>query len=566
VQITRIGFIAGLFVALLVVGASADEWGYQVVQSDLASTPVGISHATINGHPAMSYIDVAANALVYARLVEGKWEITRIAGVGMPRGVTSLAEVNGAPAIAYQDDYMLGIHYAWLGSEGWSTQTVWASQLACCPSLAVNDGVPGIAFFDGGLKYAVRVLGQWSTVDIDQQVEVGGRTSLVYVYGMYVICYYADGDLRLARQMESGPEITTLDSEGDVGQYCSAALVDAESSRVGVSYYDATHQDLKYVEVVYGDMLPPVTVDATDDVGRYSSLAVLPDGPAIAYCDTTNSDLKFARRDADGWHIRRLPSQWEDMGQYASLAVADGLPSIGSAVGDMNGVVYATGSNLEGRAVTLTALPKGIRPNETSALSAFVSTADGPAAGVRVDFEVSWTNCGAELESVSADTDASGIATVTLNAGETAGAAEVSATPEGWTETARETVEVGNLDPMLMEFVDVEWRSDDTGETVTGTVRVTNVGQGRLTLIEATQPLLDVAGAEVVFWGLPDALTIYEPSDSTEAPFEFHLPPDTAVFHCYVTFATTDWSGRRRGHDRDYQAAEVPGTTPPAAR
>jgi len=66
-------------------------------------------------------------------------------------------------------------------------------------------------------------------------------------------------------------------------------------------------------------------------VGRYASLAVVNDRPAIAYCDNTNDDLKFVRaNDADGavWGTPVTPDGVGSVGFYASLAVVSGRPAI----------------------------------------------------------------------------------------------------------------------------------------------------------------------------------------------------------------------------------------------
>lgn len=57
------------------------------------------------------------------------------------------------------------------------------------------------------------------------------------------------------------------------------------------------NRDLKYVrasDASGASWGTPVTVDSAGLVGRYTSLLVVSENPAISYWDETNSDLKYA--------------------------------------------------------------------------------------------------------------------------------------------------------------------------------------------------------------------------------------------------------------------------------
>jgi hypothetical protein len=118
-----------------------------------------------------------------------------------------------------------------------------------------------------------------------------------------------------------------VDDEGsnpDVGQYSSIAINPSAYGRI--SYYDATHHWLKYVEqtgpTTWGS---PQVVDNTGgtDVGSYTSIALDPVGAShyarIAYYDATNNRLKFASYNGSTWTYSAVPSTVG--GQYASLAL-----------------------------------------------------------------------------------------------------------------------------------------------------------------------------------------------------------------------------------------------------
>jgi hypothetical protein len=71
------------------------------------------------------------------------------------------------------------------------------------------------------------------------------------------------------------------------------------------------------------------TVDQTDSVGRFSSLALDADGqPHISYYDDTNDDLKYAHYDGISWQIETVDGA-DVVGRFSSLALdATGRPHI----------------------------------------------------------------------------------------------------------------------------------------------------------------------------------------------------------------------------------------------
>jgi hypothetical protein len=97
-----------------------------------------------------------------------------------------------------------------------------------------------------------------------------------------------------------------VDTEGDTGQHVSVAY-DPYYDATYVSYYDATNQALRIARddratsnCGPGDEWYCQTLDTSGaNVGRYSSIAVRPDGGGmgIAYHDATNSSLKYLKFD-----------------------------------------------------------------------------------------------------------------------------------------------------------------------------------------------------------------------------------------------------------------------------
>ena len=86
------------------------------------------------------------------------------------------------------------------------------------------------------------------------------------------------------------------------------------------AYYDADTRHLMYVaRLTDGRWTSPVTVDAGDRSGQFTSLAIDPTGkPAIAYYDAANQDLKYAWFTGERWSNQALDTS-KSVGQFASL-------------------------------------------------------------------------------------------------------------------------------------------------------------------------------------------------------------------------------------------------------
>jgi hypothetical protein len=126
-----------------------------------------------------------------------------------------------------------------------------------------------------------------------------------------------------------------VDAVGNVGWFTSIALT-AGLGRPRISYYDVTNLDLKYA---YRDASGwhTETVDSAGHVGYYTSLALDGSGhPHISYFDATKEDLKHAWRDASGWHTEAADSTGS-AGNYTSLALdGSGYPHISYRAGSDN--------------------------------------------------------------------------------------------------------------------------------------------------------------------------------------------------------------------------------------
>jgi len=207
-----------------------------------------------------------------------------------------------------------------------------------------SEGNPAISYFDyaqANLKYVHWDGTRWRgmanvTPDIvDNTIGVGTYSSLAFDSSDYpAISYYdtASYNLKYAHWNGTSWITETVDSGGDVGAYSSLAF--DWTGKPGISYYDATNVHLKYARwdgTTWVGManLTPDTVDGTNSVGTYSSLAFDSTGePSISYCyynNVTDASLKYVRWDGTTWRgMANLTPDTVDntagVGRYTSLA------------------------------------------------------------------------------------------------------------------------------------------------------------------------------------------------------------------------------------------------------
>ena len=206
------------------------------------------------------------------------------------------------------------------------------------------DGLGLISYYDGTnrlLKVAhcanVNCTAATSSWLCAECIGAGAHSSIaIGADGRGLISYYDESlhDLWVAHcasvECAGVDAMTVLDATGDVGQYTSIAI--GADGRALISYYDATNRDLKAVHCTNVNCTTadaPVALDATGDfVGQYTSLTIGADGfGLISYFDESNNRLKVAHCsnvDCTGATTTTLDPDYA--GQYTSITIgADGL-------------------------------------------------------------------------------------------------------------------------------------------------------------------------------------------------------------------------------------------------
>ncbi len=216
----------------------------------------------------------------------------------------------------------------------WGTSTLddadYAGQYTSI-AVDVNDNihVAYVGATDFGLYYAKYDGSSWTFEDVDRSgiPSFKNPSIAVDVQGKPRISYYNNDagsmDLKYAVRIESGWEIETVDSDGDVGQYNSLALDGRGYPHI--AYYDSTNTNLKYAKWNGSDW-DKETVDSEDTSsdGKYCSLALDGTGnPHISYSKETTIDVfntKYAKwTPQSGWVYDDVDTS--NSGKNTSIAI-----------------------------------------------------------------------------------------------------------------------------------------------------------------------------------------------------------------------------------------------------
>lgn len=298
----------------------------------------------------IAYRDTTNGDLKYAECdttctTAGNWTKVTVDSTLTAGRYASMVLDSGKPRIAYIEGTNDDLRYAECNGActtagNWTKVTVESTNsVGSYNSLALDGTKLRLAyreFTSNDVKYAecdsnCTTAGNWTKVVVESTNTVGEYNSLVLDSGKPRITYYdaTNDDLHYA---ECNGTCTTagnwtkiaVDTTNTVGTYGSLNL---DGTKLRAAYRYVTSGDLKYAECdancTTAGNWTKVAIDTTNDVGRYTSLAIDTSKPRIAYYDVTNGDLRYASCDATcttaGNWTKVTVDSTGNVGQFASI-------------------------------------------------------------------------------------------------------------------------------------------------------------------------------------------------------------------------------------------------------
>lgn len=272
------------------------------------------SGALIEDVAAFTFFDRTQSSIKYVRLSNGSQPLT-VASSEKDHGFSSLAYVNGSPAVAYYGldggDEVLRFRKATDNiGEKWEDPPVTVAYAGFSSGnlvLLIVNGRPAICYHDGNTNTLnfVRATNSSGTAwgaPVTLAAPGGGSTkSMAIINGNPAVAYHqvTGNDLMFTRATDPNGAAwaapVVVDAGGAVGRYNSLATV---SGNPAISYYDQTNGNLNFIrgqDAIGSAWGASITVDSAGDVGLHTSLVVVNGMPAISYHDQTESDLKYVR-------------------------------------------------------------------------------------------------------------------------------------------------------------------------------------------------------------------------------------------------------------------------------
>jgi fibronectin type 3 domain-containing protein len=356
-------------------GYSNEDTGYRaennwqtphVIDNTVLSSFLYTDMALVNNLPVVSYWDAGNPSLEVARATinlpgnSGHWvhytlDSSGAAAIG--KNGTSVAQVNGRPAIAYCNDTAGTLKYAYANNatpasaSDWTIMTLEVGSVGNYPSLAVINGRPAIVFHAQGANQLKFILAKvavptsaadWNTsYTLDTEAGAGKYgTALIDMGGRAAVAYHASvaGKLKYARASVSAPtsaaqwSITTVET-GGLGQWPALAQVGGHPA---IAYVDNTNLELRYAYAndSEGASWTPTLVDGSNRTGAFGLSIVVQAGlPIIAYHESVSADLLIASASSA---TPAGPGSWDvvspdenDCGDFPALAIlSDGNPAV----------------------------------------------------------------------------------------------------------------------------------------------------------------------------------------------------------------------------------------------
>ncbi|MBE2224690.1 MAG: hypothetical protein IAF02_24330, partial [Anaerolineae bacterium] len=360
--------------------ANGETWNTSIFVADagsgepnlLSATGIFISLDIVNNNPAVSYYELADRDLKYVRALDNagtNWGNPLVLDDGIDSGrYTTLVIVDGNPAISYLDADNADVKFIRatdVNGNAWGSDTLvdeGEGEGGTYTSLAMINGRPAISYHDPAvgrreLRYvrANDSLGtSWGIpVVVDESsTDIGRYTTLMAVNGNPAISYYdyTSRDLKYVRALnEDGTNWDspiTLDSLGDVGQYASLSIVNGNPA---IAYMEKPRigSNLKFIRALdengttWGS--PQLVASGS---GNDISLAIINGNPAIV--SRSSQGLQYIRADDAIGNSWGTPINWNLSAQYNSLIEVNGRPAISFFASNNRDLMYVRANDANG--------------------------------------------------------------------------------------------------------------------------------------------------------------------------------------------------------------------------
>ncbi|MBI1908544.1 MAG: hypothetical protein HYS22_00005, partial [Deltaproteobacteria bacterium] len=238
----------------------------------------------------IAYRDTTNSTLKYATNKSGSWATETIEAGGVSPSIA--VDSNGTVHISHQASSK--VRYVTGTAGSWSSQQVISNGVFnLTSSLALDSNnkvyITATSFNTPfQLQYATNKTGSWNEETIVTGDAVGpsiliGHDGVVYVP-------YTTPSMKLAKNSGSGWTTSTIDT---VASGLTGIAIDSKGF-LHICYYDSTNKDLKYATNLTGSWVT-MTLDSTGDVGNYCDIAIdSNDRLHISYYDATNGRAKYA--------------------------------------------------------------------------------------------------------------------------------------------------------------------------------------------------------------------------------------------------------------------------------
>ena len=313
---------------------NAGGWVIDTVDPNFSNRAnVGIgSYASIDVRDKkvhIAYYDQGNMNLKYASGRVGNWDVETVDDGEHVGKFNSIAvDVDGHAHISYFNERDDDLKYAYWNGEKWVRRTIDDEErVGLYTSIDIRSTNPRISYYDitnRSIKYASFSGSSWSLRTVYRSGTSGLYSSIALDSrdNPHISYYYlARDELRYASWNGNQWVTMVVDSYGDTGKYSSLAIDSNDNPHISY-FFDKTDDEgleLKYA-VWNGAQWVIETVDTYKGVGQYTSLALDKQNyPHISYYDLEFDRLKYAYKDAFGWHIEYLDTN--GAGKYTSIAL-----------------------------------------------------------------------------------------------------------------------------------------------------------------------------------------------------------------------------------------------------